>query len=302
MARAGCVVFVGSKGTPEVKCGLIRPDDRSGVAEAARQACAGEGATDSLVSMPLVKTRPVHSEKLSRRLTAHRVAAVQAELIARPDVALAAITAQLAQTVFRDDARSYERPERVFAITVEDSQRELQAAAEDMQASLAWERLEVERAAWAARLPQKSEDVFPWLLKQDQTTVLQLLTFTVAVAVTGIYGIEPERQRTDSLAAALGLDMTRWWAATSGSYFSHVSKSRILEVVTEAVDANAASPLVALKKADAASGAEQIVAGTGWLPACLRMQVPASRDTNSNANREEADQPAEAGTEAVMAA
>ena len=302
MARAGCVVFVGSKGTPEVKCGLIRPDDRSGVAEAARQACAGEGATDSLVSMPLVKTRPVHSEKLSRRLTAHRVAAVQAELIARPDVALAAITAQLAQTVFRDDARSYERPERVFAITVEDSQRELQAAAEDMQASLAWERLEVERAAWAARLPQKSEDVFPWLLKQDQTTVLQLLTFTVAVAVTGIYGIEPERQRTDSLAAALGLDMTRWWAATSGSYFSHVSKSRILEVVTEAVDANAASPLAALKKADAASGAEQIVAGTGWLPACLRMQVPASRDTNSNANREEADQPAEAGTEAVMAA
>ena len=76
----------------------------------------------------------------------------------------------------------------------------------------------------------------------------------------------------------------------------------VICLVTEAVDANAASPLAALKKADAASGAEQTVAGTGWLPACLRMQVPASRDTNSNANREEADQPAEAGTEAAMAA
>ncbi len=302
MARAGCVVFVGSKGTPEVKCGLIRPDDRSVMAEAAKQACAGERATESLVSMPDVKTRPVHSEKLTRRLTAHRVAAVQAELITRPDVALAAITAQLAQTIFRDETRGYDRPERAFAITVEDSQRDLQAAAEDMQASLAWERVQTERAAWAGRLPKKTDDVFPWLLEQEQATVLQLLTFTVAVAVTGIYGIEPERQRTDALAAALGLDMTRWWTATSGSYFSHVSKSRILEVVTEAVDANAASPLAALKKADAASGAEQTVAGAGWLPACLRMQVPASRHTNSNANPEEADQPAEAGTEAAMAA
>jgi ParB family chromosome partitioning protein len=302
MARAGCVVFVGGKGTPDVKCGLIRPDDRSGMAEAAKQVCAGERATESLVSMPEVKTRPVHSEKLARRLTAHRVAAVQAELITRSDVAIAAITAQLAQTIFRDDARGYERPERVFAITVEDSKGELQAAAEDMQASAAWGRVQAERAAWASRLPQKTDEVFPWLLGQDQATVLQLLTFTVAVAVTGIYGVEPERQRTDALAAALGLDMTRWWSATSGSYFSHVSKLRILEVVTEAVDANAASPLAALKKADAASGAEQTVAGAGWLPGCLRMQVPASRNTNSNANPEEADQPAEAGTEAAMAA
>jgi len=302
MARAGCVVFVGSKGTPEVKCGLVRPDDRSGVAEAARQACAGDGATNSLVSMPSVKTRPVHSEKLSRRLTAHRVAAVQAELITRPDVALAAITAQLAQTVFRDDARSYERPEQVFAITVEDSQRDLQAAAEDMQASVAWERVQAERAAWAGRLPHKAEEVFSWLLGQDQATVLQLLTFTVAVAVTGIYGVEPARQRTDALAAALGLEMTRWWAATSGSYFSHVSKARILEVVTEAVDANSASPLTALKKADAASGAEQTVAGTGWLPPCLRTQVPAPQAMDRDAPAGEADRPSEVDAEVAMAA
>ena len=49
-----------------------------------------------MVSLLATTTRPVHAEKLMRRLTAHRVAAVQAELLKRSDVALAAITAQLA--------------------------------------------------------------------------------------------------------------------------------------------------------------------------------------------------------------
>lgn len=297
MAQAGCVVFVGSKGTAEVKYGLIRPDDRSGMADAARQANEADGAGESLVSMPSAKTRPVHSEKLTRRLTAHRVAAVQAELTARPDVALAALTAQLAQLIFRDDARSYHRPETVFAITAADSQSDLKAAAEDLQGSAAWARVQAERTSWAARLPQEMDQVFPWLLTQEQATVIQLLTFTVAMTVTGIYGTEPERQRTDALAAALGLDMNRWWAATSDSYFSHVSKARILDVVTEAVDANAASPLAALKKADAASGAEQTVAATGWLPACLRTPRAAEAATDEALD----DAPEHAASEALAA-
>ncbi|MBE0548569.1 MAG: ParB N-terminal domain-containing protein [Rubrivivax sp.] len=297
MAQAGCVVFVGSKGTAEVKYGLIRPDDRSGMADAARQASEADGAGESVVSMPSAKTRPVHSERLTRRLTAHRVAAVQAELTARPDVALAALTAQLAQLIFRDDARGYQRPETVFAITAADSQSDLQAAAEDMQGSAAWARVQAERTSWAARLPQEMDQVFPWLLTQEQATVIQLLTFAVAMTVTGLYGIEPERQRTDALAAALGLDMNKWWAATSASYFSHVSKARILDVVTEAVDANAASPLAALKKADAASGAEQTVAARGWLPACLRTRRAVETATDEALD----DAPEPASPEALAA-
>ncbi len=41
--------------------------------------------------------------------------------------------------------------------------------------------------------------------------------------------------------------------------------------MTEAVDANAASPLDTLKKDAAVTGAEQTVAGTGWLPTVLRV-------------------------------
>ncbi|MFY9327589.1 MAG: hypothetical protein WAO76_06155, partial [Georgfuchsia sp.] len=271
MAQAGCVVHVGNRGSAEVKYGLIRPEDRSDMIQAARQ--TGDGGSDeALLSLPSPKTRPLHSEKLMRRLTAHRVAAVQAELLDRPDVALVAITAQVAGEIFTDNMRCFQRTEKVFAITATDSQSDLRSAAEDMEASAAWVKVQAERTAWAERLPENPEDIFLWLLAQDQTTVLQLLTFVVAVTVTGIYRAEPERQCNDTLASVLGLDMSQWWTATGPSYFNHVSKGRILEVVTEAVDANAASPLSTFKKDAAVKGAEQTMAGTKWLPAVLQVR------------------------------
>ncbi|MES2089148.1 MAG: chromosome partitioning protein ParB, partial [Pseudomonadota bacterium] len=216
------------------------------------------------------KTRPVHSDKLMRRLTAHRVAAVQAELIARPDVALVAITAQLAQKLFLNHDYRCHQQDPVLAITATDSQSDLKAAADDIETSPAWLLMDAERRAWADKLPQDLDAMFPWLLAQDQATVLQLLTFAVSSTVTGILGVEPATQRTDALALALGLDMRRWWAASGPSYLNHVSKGRLVEVVTEAVDINAAAPLAALKKDAAVSGAEQAIAGAAWLPMCLR--------------------------------
>ena len=269
MKQAGCVVHVDQNGTPTVKRGLIRPDDRSDMAQAARQAGEG-GAHVGMVSLPSPKTRPVHSDKLMRRLTAHRVAAVQAELIARPDVALVAITAQLAQKLFLNHDYRCHQQDTVLAITATDSQSDLRVAADDIETSPAWLRMDAERRAWADKLPQDMDAMFPWLLAQDQATVLQLLTFAVASTVTGIHGLEPVTQRTDPLALALGLDMRRWWVASGPSYLNHVSKGRLLEVVTEAVDINAAAPLAALKKDAAVSGAEQAMAGAGWLPMCLR--------------------------------
>jgi len=271
MAKAGCVVYVGNDGVATVKSGLIRPEDRSDMVQAVRQ--PGKGAYDaSLVSLPSPKTRPIHSEKLMRRLTAHRVQALQAELLERSDVAVAALTAQLAQKVFRDNDCRYYWQEPVFGITAMDSSHELRSAADDLEGCAAWARVQAERDAWAERLPADLDAIFPWLLEQNQATVLQLLTFVTALTTTGICGTEPERQRNEALAQAVGLDMRKWWTASGASYFNHVSKGRILEVVTEAVDANAASPLAALKKDDAVSGAEQTVAGTGWLPSILRVR------------------------------
>ena len=49
----------------------------------------------------------------------------------------------------------------------------------------------------------------------------------------------------------------------------------MLEVVTEAAGANAASPLASLKKDAVVAGAEQTLTGLGWLPPMLRTGLAA---------------------------
>ena len=270
MAQAGCVLFVGRKGTAEVKFGLIRPDDRASMAEAAKQARLADGPDDALVSLPSGNCRPVHSDKLMRRLTAHRVAAVQAELTQRPDVALAAITAHLAVKLMKDGFRCHRGGDDALTLSVSDTHDGLRRETEDMADSAAWKAMEAERAHWVSVLPEAGPTLFPWMMKQDQATVMRLLTFLVASSVTGVSGIERETQTTDALAEALDLDMRKWWTATAASYFEHVSKARVLEVVAEAAGANAASPLASLKKDAVVAGAEQTLTGLGWLPPMLR--------------------------------
>ncbi|AEF88848.1 ParB domain protein nuclease [Delftia sp. Cs1-4] len=276
MAQAGCVVYVGNDAAPAVHCGLIRPEDRSEMAQlaqAARGGAAGEGG-GALVSLPAARTRPVHSDRLTRNLTAHRVAAMQAELLRRPDVAVAAVTAQLAAKLLIDGHRHPGSGCDPLALSASDSHAALRQDAEDMQACAAWQSLHAERQHWQALLPPRADAVLPWVLQLDAAAISRLFTFLVALTVTGVHSAEPKTPRTDGLALALGLDMRKWWTATAASYFNHVSKSRIAEVVKEAAGAQAAAALQALKKEAAANGAEQAVAATGWLPPVLRLRSP----------------------------
>lgn len=141
ISQAGCVLFVGADGVLALKQGLVRPEDRESVLQAARDggdaAAEGDSNVGRLLSAPLTTTRPVHSERLVRRLTAHRVAALQAELIDRPQVAIAALTAQLAQKALHDPMRGYQHVEAVFDIEAKCNHFELCNAAEDMKASAA---------------------------------------------------------------------------------------------------------------------------------------------------------------------
>ena len=278
MSQAGCVVYVGTDAAPAVRYGLIRPDDRADMAQLAQatrngSALAGEG-DPALVSLPAAKTRPVHSDRLTRNLTAHRVAAIQAELLGRPDVAVAVATAQMATKLLIDGYQHLYSSGDPLTLGVSDTHAILHQDADDIKACAAWQALEAERKHWQALLPQKVDAVLPWMLTLDAAAISRLFTFLVALTVSGVYPSEPKKQRTDGLALALGLDMSKWWKATAGSYFNHVSKARIAEVVTEAVSGQAAAPRQALKKDAAASGAEQGVAGTGWLPAMLRLPSP----------------------------
>lgn len=294
MTQAGCVVYVGRDAAPAVRYGLIRPEDRAAMAEAAQAAQAAHAAraesgepgfdfsgdsgdvhgASPFLSLPgakRAKARSVHSERLMRNLTAHRVAAIQAELLSRPDVALAVLTAQMAGKLLIDGYIYAFGGGDALTLSATNTHTALGSDAPDIQESAAWQALEAERQLWGERLPGEADELLPWVLAQDGGTIMQLFTFLVATTVTGVYGVEPRCQRTEGLARALGLDMRNWWQASAASYFNHVSKSRICDVVTEVLGAQAAAPLSGHKKEDAARAAELVLAGKGWLPSALRV-------------------------------
>jgi ParB family chromosome partitioning protein len=306
-ALAGCVLHVGADGRAAIKAGLIRPEDRADLAQAitkaAEQKSAGGGGSEgdadpahgsglpalqSLPSAAGATARPAHSEKLMRRLTAHRVAAIQAELLDRPEVAMAALTTHLALKLLADPLHGAYRLPNLLAISAAGNQHELRGAAEDIEASPAAQRIEADRIAWIEHLPKEPDAVFDWMLRQPPQTVQRLLTFLVASTVNGITGTDAGRPVNDGLARALGLDMTRWWSATGEAYLQHVSKARVVEVVHTVAGAKAAGPLTALKKDAAVAQAEQLLAGRGWLPDCLRVQphadAPATGGEEVDAN------------------
>ncbi|MGN4225728.1 nuclease, partial [Burkholderia gladioli] len=70
----------------------------------------------------------------------------------------------------------------------------------------------------------------------------------------------------NALISALNLDLADDWKATRASYFDHVPKARIAEVVTAAVSPAEGMRLLKLKKAEAAAEAERLVSATRWLP------------------------------------
>ena len=245
------------------------------------------------MSLPKGGARAVHSEKLMRSLTAHRVAAIQAELLLRPDVALAALTAHLAAKLLKDGFHRYRGGDDALTVSASETHEGLRRESADMAEAEAWKLMEQTRIGWTARLPADGAALLPWLLAQERPTVIGLLTFLVAASVTGVEGTERERQSTDALAQALALDMRRWWKASAASYFNHVSKATTLAAVTEAAGANAAAPLAGLKKDGAVAGAEQALAATGWLPRCLR--TPQQRPETGRARLGNGDTEAEPG-------
>lgn len=272
-ACAGCVVSLGADATVEIRYGLLRPGTLP--VSVGGTPYAESVAVSDLEDAPVAvepPARAVHSKEFMRVLSAHRVAAVQAELLQRPEVALAVLTTHLTQQVFaRHDGRC-SRPDQPLAIQLSDSFYAVSTALNGSEYRPALEAVEAAYAQWLTVLPEDLSwaGLLPWLMSQPQSQTLQLLAFVVARAVTGIDSVEPLAPWTNVLPRALDLDMHRWWRATADAYFKHVSKQRIVEVVAEVVDAQSACSLEGMKKALCALRAEQLIDGHAWLPECMR--------------------------------
>jgi ParB family chromosome partitioning protein len=265
LAIAGVVVTIDHNGWLRIERGLIRKEDMKklpkGNGEQGRAGMYGVGD-----EMP----KPVHSEKLTRMLTAHRTAAIQAELMNRPEVALAALVHRLALQVFGIGYIA----NRIVQVSIEKPY--LKPDAEDIEQGKAGVAIEERRRYWKQRIDMAQQDgkgLFGWLLEQEQADLHALLAFCTAVSVNTVSGREnAPSSDVAAIMAALDLDLADWWQATPENYLSHVSKDRILAVVAEAASVDRADAMRGLKKVQLVQKADEELSGLRWLPGNLKVE------------------------------
>ncbi|KWN76937.1 ParB/RepB/Spo0J family partition protein [Burkholderia ubonensis] len=294
MAEAGAYVIVGPQGELTVERGLVRRENGAAL-DAAGATVTGMTAADASnrTGMKAPKVKPVHSSKLCQRLTAHRAAAIHAELVAQPAVALAALLRHLIPQALPEHYGYTSAPD-YLTLSAEINHDHLLRAADDLPESPAWSAIEAQRARWVEELPAKRSGLLPWLIQQDPgTTLLDLLAFCTGTLLDGIAG-EEKPLAINALADALNLDMAKYWKPTRATYFDHVSKARIAEVVSAAVSPKVAADLAKMKKTAAAAAAELRLANVAWLP-----EILTDRDTPATPSwtiREDNEDDDDAGT------
>jgi ParB family chromosome partitioning protein len=255
-AQAGAVVTVDGQGRAVVHRGLVRSAD----AKRAQSEDAEVGGRPGKKAK--AGANSTLSEKLARQLSAHRTAALQAELARQPAVALAAVVHRLALPLFYKERHG--SPLQVSCTP----QDRLDRFAPDLPESPAAKALAEVRQAWQAKLPEDPAGLFAALRELPQDELLALLAVCAAGCIDAVSGQEAD-DRGKELAQALDVDMAQWWTPTAAGYFGHVSKARIFEAIKSFAPKHV-DQLNLSKKPELAKRAEELAAGTGWLPPMLR--------------------------------
>ncbi|WP_234265811.1 ParB/RepB/Spo0J family partition protein [Hydrogenophaga sp. NFH-34] len=267
VAMAGALVSVDPMGAVVVHRGLLREEQVKALRAQAQPTpdaqARGEGDPAEAPT-----SRAGLSEKLVRRLSAHRTAALQAEVARHPRIALVALVHQLALRLILG---GYGVSPVNISATPQDR---LEQHAPDVAEAPAAQGLRAVREAWISRLPEDPKALFAELLAMEHEELLSLLALCVGLTVSAIAQRENEAPAA-LLAKAVGLDMHSWWKPTAAGYFDHVSKAKALEAVQVFAPVEV-QRLAKLKKAQIASEAERLAAGSGWLPQMLTEPVQTS--------------------------
>ncbi len=273
MAHSGVIVTVNREGDAEVIRGLVREADRKALASSQKSAAKATqpghgGASGDGASSPVAIERKAAgcSDSLMRRLSAHRSVALQVMLARNTPVALAALAHVFVQRVFGDEFR---RPGSALQITPQLSAHALQAVADDIKPSPAWEALEASKLAWKERLPEQPREWLCWLIALPQAEVQDLLALCAASTLNALPGTGAAGE-ANALVEAVGLDMADWWEPTARGYLNHVPKAQIVQALREVGPGLADDGMGAMKKDVLVVKAASRLAGKRWLPEPLR--------------------------------
>ena len=259
LAIGGAVVSIGYDGKTEIERGLIRPED------APKRPAKGKSASPEDIGQAGDDQSPAFSAALIESLTAHKSAALSAELLQRPDIALAAVVHTFASRVLLNAGST-------------DTSLVITAAPQSLkkvEGSKAFTQLEDARENWGHKIPGTSEHLWTWCLEQHQDVLLDLLAFCTATTVNAVQvkADKEGNQRLEhaaALAAAVNLDMVDWFTPAADNYFSRISKPQILEALREAKGTAPAPAWEKLKKSELAAIAAREIEGRNWLPEPLR--------------------------------
>ena len=284
LARAGAFVSMDGSGRLRVERGYVRPEDEP-VPEPGEDLEAGESGAadmptddlDGASSVPAAveadredeedDARPL-SERLVCELTTHRTLALRDALASDPQVAfLAALHAMALRLFYRYGQES--------CVEIEPRSTAFGAQAPGLGETGYVRSIERRTERWSSALPKRAEELWDALCAFDGDSRDALFAHCVAMTVNAVQ--EPHYRKPRQIAhagvvaAAVGLDMARaGWTPTAESYLGRVTKARILDAVREAKGSDAADRLAALKKPEMIAAAEELLAGTGWLPEPLR--------------------------------
>jgi len=262
LSLAGAIVTAERNGEIVVHRGLVRPQDRKALGKAT---AAHATRLDESPSADHESQRPVLSEALTRKLTAHRTIALQRILTDNTHVALAALAHNLVQRVL-----GQHRTLTALDVQARGCADELARFGEGtIEESRAWQELVQLRDSWGERIPGDPARLFPWLIALPASELCDLLALCAALTVNAVASTSGAHA-ADELAAAVSLDMADWWAPTAANYLRQVPKAQIVDTVSEAVSAEAAALLAKLKKDELVAQAEVHLAGKRWVPSVLR--------------------------------
>ncbi|SAL73165.1 nuclease [Caballeronia udeis] len=256
MQVSGAIVYVSHNGGLTVHRGLVRREDR----EEARTMMQDSGV--ELPRSMTKKEKSAHSEKLLLNLTAHRTAAVQSALAMNANVALVTIVHKLAldflYTGYIDGAS-------VVQVSSREAFHDMSRAAPELEQNEHARGLREYVQTWRKLLPANPNELFGWLLEQPQDRLLNVLSVCTALSINGVSRNDAPNA-VNAIAGALDLNLSAYWQPTRESYLNHVSKDRIVAVVSGVVSAEEGKRVGKMKKGEAAEAAEKLLAGKNWLP------------------------------------
>ena len=284
IAHGGAFVVLHHDGTVRIERGFVRPEDEAladpqpedeaehADPEAVEDEQAGDGDEDvqEFEEEDEEPGKPI-SDSLTRDLSAHRTLALRVALGERPDLAVIALTHTLTAQLFYSYAEA-------GCLEVRPTVTPLGSHADGIEDTPLAAKANEAREAWAERMPRDVADLWGFIVGLDDEKRLALLAHCASRTVNALrlpWDRKPRTLQTaDRLASALALDMAKDWTPTVDSYLGRVTKAHIVEAVTEGVSEDAARRIADKKKPDMAQAAEQLLAGTGWLPAVLRTPEP----------------------------